>query len=289
MILLADSGSTKTDWLLLDGGQQSTRFASVGFNPFYQSQAVIAEGLRTEVVPKISGSVQEIHFYGAGCADAATSRPARDALADAFPTAGKIEVNSDLLAAARGLCGHEPGIACILGTGSNNCLYDGEKIVGNVGSLGFWLGDEGSGGYLGKRLVVNYLHGELPADLHEAFQTTFPEVARLSVLDRAYKQPFPNRYFATFAPFLSQHLGHSFVREIVQDAFRFFLEKYVVRHPGSAALPVHFTGSVAYYFEVILKETLIEKGLQPGLVLKSPMAGLVQYHGGVVDLGSFGQ
>lgn len=278
MILLADSGSTKTDWLLLDDeGQQVTRFASVGFNPFYQSQAIIAEGLRAEVVPNVSGLVQEVHFYGAGCADEATSRPAHDALAAAFPGAA-LAVHSDLLAAARGLCGRGAGIACILGTGSNNCLYDGEKIVNNSGSLGFWLGDEGSGGYLGKRLVVHYLHDELPAELHEAFRVAYPDIARLSVLDRAYKQPFPNRYFAAFAPFLSQHLAHPFIKSLVQDAFRVFLNIYVVRHPGSDSLPVHFTGSVAHRFEAILKGVLDEKGLQLGSIQKSPMPGLVRYH-----------
>ncbi|WP_373512238.1 N-acetylglucosamine kinase [Persicitalea sp.] len=278
MILLADSGSTKTDWLLLDeDGQQITRFASVGFNPFYQTQAVIAEGLRNEVVPKVSGQVREVHFYGAGCADEKTSRPACDALTDGFPDA-TIAVHSDLLAAARGLCGRQPGIACILGTGSNNCLYDGEKIVNNIGSLGFWLGDEGSGGYLGKRLVTHYLHGELPTEIYEAFRTSYPDVARLSILDRAYKQPFPNRYFATFAPFLSQYLDRPFIRNLVQDAFHVFLDIYVVRHPGSGALPLHFTGSVAHYFESVLKEAMVKKGLQLGSIQKSPMLGLARYH-----------
>ncbi len=278
MIILADSGSTKTDWLLLDDdGQQVTRFASVGFNPFYQSQEVIAEGLRTEVVPNLHGPVQEVHFYGAGCADEKTSQPAHDALTAIFPDAA-IAVHSDLLAAARGLCGREAGIACILGTGANNCLYDGERIINNIGSLGFWLGDEGSGGYLGKRLVVHYLHGELPAELHEAFRVAFPDVARLSVLNRAYKQPFPNRYFATFAPFLTQHLAHPFIEALVQNAFRIFLDTYVVRHPGSGSLPVHFTGSVAHYFEKVLKVVLNEKSLKLGSVEKSPMPGLVQYH-----------
>ncbi len=279
MILLADSGSTKTDWLLIDNyGKQAARFASVGFNPFYQNQTIIMEGLRTEVAPHISTSVKEVHFYGAGCADEVTSRPARAALADVFPDTDKISVNSDLLAAARGLCGREAGIACILGTGSNNCLYDGNQIVNNIGSLGFWLGDEGSGGYLGKRLVVHYLHGELPVELHESFQAAYPDVARLSVLDRAYRQPFPNRYFATFAPFLSQHLAHPFIETLVQDAFRIFLNIYVVRHPGSGSLPIHFTGSVAYHFESLLKDVLEEKKLQLGSVRKSPMPGLVQYH-----------
>ena len=242
MILLADSGSTKTDWLLLnDNGQQVTRFASVRLQSFLPKSSRCLGRLAYRSSSNINGRVQEVYFYGAGCADEISSRPVRDALATTFPNTA-IAVHSDLLAAARGLCGREAGIACILGTGSNNCLYDGEKIVNNIGSLGFWLGDEGSGGYLGKRLVVHYLHGELPAKLHEAFRDAYPDVTRLSVLDRAYKQPFPNRYFATFALFLSQHLAHPFIKNLVQDAFRVFLDIYVVRHPSSGSFSRAFHG-----------------------------------------------
>jgi glucosamine kinase len=276
MILLADSGSTKTDWLV--AGADTASFPSAGINPFYQTSAVIADALRREVAPRVAGAVRQIFFYGAGCADEASSQPVREALAEVFPAAESTEINSDLLAAARALCGHEPGIACILGTGSNNCLYDGEKIVNNIGSLGFWLGDEGSGGYLGKQLVVHYLHRELPAALHEAFRTAYPEVARLAVLDRAYKQPFPNRYFATFTPFLSQYQDEPFVRKMLENAFRAFLKMYVCKHPDARSFPVHFTGSVAYYFEATLKQALAGERLRLGSIQKSPMPGLLRFH-----------
>jgi glucosamine kinase len=276
MILLADSGSTKTDWLV--PGTEPNSFVSAGINPFYQTQDVITETLRREVVPNLTGPVRQLFFYGAGCADEVSSRPVREALATVFPDAEEIQVRSDLLAAARALCGHQAGIACILGTGSNNCHYDGEKIIGNIGSLGFWLGDEGSGGYLGKQLVTRYLHRELPEVLHEAFQAAYPEVSRLMVLDRAYKQPFPNRFFATFTPFLSQHQAHPFVSGLVEDAFSTFLRMYVCKHPGAPAFAVHFTGSVAYYFETILRKALLKEGLQPGTIQKSPMSGLLRFH-----------
>ena len=277
MILLADSGSTKTDWLLLD--REPTAFQSAGFNPFYQTQEVILETLHREVLPHLSpNEVRQIFFYGAGCADAVTSLPVTNALAALFPSAETVEVNSDLLAAARALCGREPGIACILGTGANNALYDGEKIVNNIGSLGFWLGDEGSGGYLGKQLVVGYLQNELPAGLQEAFQKSFTEVTRLSILERAYRQPFPNRYFASFSTFLGQHLTDPFVGTLIGNAFRTFLALYVCKHPNATALPIHFTGSVAFHFQTLLLEVLREKNLHVGTIQRSPMPGLLRFH-----------
>ena len=277
MILLADSGSTKTDWLLLD--REPIAFQSAGFNPFYQTQEVILETLRRDVLPNTEpDAIRQIFFYGAGCADATTSLPVTSALAMLFPAAETIEVNSDLLAAARALCGREAGIACILGTGANNALYDGKNIVHNIGSLGFWLGDEGSGGYLGKQLVVGYLHHELPTGLHEVFQKNYPEVSRLSILERAYRQPFPNRYFATFSTFLGQHITNPYVGTLVGNAFRIFLDMYVCKHPNATTLPVHFTGSVAYHFREALEKVLVEKNLQLGTIQKSPMSGLLRFH-----------
>jgi len=277
MILLADSGSTKTDWLLI--GRDTVSFQSAGFNPFYQTQEVITETLRSEVQPKTeSDQVRQVFFYGAGCADETTSRPVMNALAEIFPAAENIEVHSDLLGAARALCGHDAGIACILGTGANNALYDGKKIINNIGSLGFWLGDEGSGGYLGKQLVVRHLHNELPEALHEEFKKSFPDTSRLTILDRAYRQPFPNRYFATFSPFLNQHLADPFVHDLVGQAFDKFLNTYVCKHPNALTLPIHFVGSVAYYFQTVLTEVLSKKNLTLGTLQRSPLPGLLQFH-----------
>ncbi|HEV7349430.1 N-acetylglucosamine kinase [Telluribacter sp.] len=277
MILIADSGSTKTDWVAWGTEVPAVRFQSVGFNPFYQTEAVILEALQHEVLPQVP-TASHIFFYGAGCADEQSARPVWQALRRSFPGA-PVEVNSDLLAAARALCGHEAGIACILGTGANNCLYDGTRILNNVGSLGFWMGDEGSGGYLGKTLVVRFLHKELPPEIHERFASAYPEIDRFSVLENAYKKPFPNRYFATFTRFLSDNLPHPYIRQLIREAFGVFLEKYVLKHPDAPAYPVHFTGSVAYYFRELLAEAVAEKELRMGTIQKSPMEGLLRYHG----------
>jgi glucosamine kinase len=277
-ILIADSGSTKTDWLFAVDGNSMVQFQSAGMNPFYQNKEEITALLVKEVIPNLKGEVGNIFFYGAGCADEKTSKPVYDALLETIRSAEKIEVASDMLGAARGLCGHEPGIACILGTGANNASYDGKEIIASIGSLGFWLGDEGSGSYLGKTLIVHFLQNELPKDLHALFELEYPEINRLSVLENAYRKPFPNRYFATFSKFISANIGNAFVHQMVHDAFDRFIEKYVIKHAIATNYPVHFTGSVAFYYQDILTDCLARQHLTVGKILKSPMTGLATYH-----------
>lgn len=277
-MLIADSGSTKTDWILKDQNGLTERFQSAGINPFFQTEEDISSVLGRDLLPYLSKPVGEIFFYGAGCADAKSGEPVMLALKKAFQSSTQIEVASDMLGAARGLCGHASGLACILGTGANNAFFDGANIVRSIGSLGFWLGDEGSGSYLGKTLVVHYLQRELPEDLNEMFHTQFPEMDRLYVLDMAYKKPFPNRFFATFSKFISENIGHPFIQQLVKSAFELFVNKYVVKHQDVEKYPVHFTGSVAFYYQDILKSVLLEKGLIPGNIEKSPLEGLVKYH-----------
>lgn len=277
-ILIADSGSTKTDWLLMNSGSGEAReWTSQGINPFFQDKEAIAEILTNEVFIHLGNSPRSVFFYGAGCANPEAGRPIKECFLEKYAEA-KVEVESDLLGAARSVCQREAGIACILGTGSNNCLYDGHSIAGNVGSLGFWMGDEGSGGYLGKQLVIAYLHRELPQELMDAFSQKYPEVNRMSVLDRAYKQPFPNRYFATFTHFIAAHMQHVFVDKLMRDAFSVFLEKYVLKHPGAAHFPVSFVGSVAWHFRNTLESVVSQKGLMPGKIVQKPMPGLAVYH-----------
>lgn len=277
MIIIADSGSTKTDWSLILPDKKVVSITSVGINPFFQTTEVIAEILKEAVLPHIFGTISSVYFYGAGCANETSSLPVTMALRKTFPSA-TLSVNSDILAAARSLCGKQKGIACILGTGSNNCLYDGEFITSQIGSLGFWMGDEGSGGYLGKNLVRDYLLGELPKHLEESFQQDYPEINRLSVLDRAYKQPFPNRYFASFTIFISKHKSDPYIQQLITDAFNKFLSLYVIKHPDAQSIPVNFTGSIAWYFKEELLQTLKQKGLISGVIQKSPMEGLIAYH-----------
>lgn len=278
-ILIADSGSTKTDWAFVNqsnGNYQSVQ--SAGINPFYQTTEEIIPVLQSEVVPGIVGDIQEIHFYGAGCADEKSSMPVTNALKRCFPSANIVEVASDMLGAARGLCGHEAGLACILGTGANNAFFDGSGITHSIGSLGFWLGDEGSGSYLGKTLVVHYLQNELPADLHARFVEQYPGLDRLTVLDHAYKKPYPNRYFASYSKFIAENRAHEFMQALLGNAFGLFVKKYVLKHANAAQYPVHFTGSIAYYYQDILRTVLENSGLKPGRILKSPLEGLIGYH-----------
>ena len=276
--LIADSGSTKTDWVVTKSGSRLATFQSAGINPFYQSAEEIIPVIEKQVLPHIQVVIDKIFFYGAGCADEKSSRPVYDALKNCIPSATEIQVASDMLGAARGLCGHSAGLACILGTGANNAFYDGENIVRQIGSLGFWLGDEGSGSYLGKTLVVSYLQNELPADLHEKFAQKYPEIDRLYILDHAYKKPYPNRFFATFSGFISEHTDHSYIQNLLEEAFSLFTEKYILKHKNADQYPVHFTGSIAFYYQDILKSVLASKGLQAGRILKTPLGGLVQYY-----------
>lgn len=277
-ILIADSGSTKTDWLFVSEDDSVVQFQSEGMNPFFQNEEEVVSILQRQVIPKLSGSVERIFFYGAGCANATASKPISDALEVIVAKAPQIEVASDMLGAARGLCGKEPGLACILGTGANNAFYDGANIVRSIGSLGFWLGDEGSGSYLGKTLVVHFLQNEMPQDLQDLFTKSYPEVDRFSVLDHAYKKPFPNRYFATFSTFIGEHIGHAFIQKIVSDAFDLFVKKYILKHSDAGKFPVHFTGSIAFYYQDILRASLSRHGLEAGRILKSPLMGLAEYH-----------
>lgn len=275
-MIIADSGSTKTEWVI-KGAAGITRIYTMGLNPFYVNTTQVREVLEHEVLPEVKGTVVEIFFYGAGCADEKSSRPVNDALSKVFPDAS-LQVASDMLGASRGVCGNRPGLACILGTGANNSVYDGDNNIKSIGSLGFWLGDEGSGSYLGKTLLVRYLQNELPDSIKALFGTQYPEVNRLSVLDRAYKQPFPNRYFAGFTHFLSENIEDDYISELVRESFDLFIEKYVVKHEESLKYPVHFVGSIAFYFREILEKCLIAKNLKVGNIEKSPMDGLIRFH-----------
>jgi N-acetylglucosamine kinase-like BadF-type ATPase len=277
MILIADSGSTKTDWCLLNSNAVLVRTQSIGFNPFYQTSDFIESAIRQEVLPSLRGTVEQVFFYGAGCANETASLPVTSALHSLFPHA-QVTVKSDMLGAAHALCGKSEGIACILGTGANNAYYNGSTIVHQIGSLGFWLGDEGSGGYLGKTLVRAYLLNELPPHLQTAFQETYPEINRLEVLDRAYKQPFPNRYFASFSRFIGEYKQDPYFIALVHNAFNTFVTLYVAKHPTAATVPVSFVGSIAWHFQDILKSVLDEHQLQVGTIAQSPMEGLIAYH-----------
>lgn len=276
MILIADSGSTKTDWCVVLDGTPIKRIGTKGINPFFQSEEEIQQALTSSLLPQLpEGTINSVHFYGAGCT-AENAPVLRRAIADSLPVIGNIKANSDMLAAARGLCGHESGIACILGTGSNSCFYDGEAIVSNISPLGFILGDEGSGAVLGKLLVGDILKNQLPPAIKDAFLRQF-DLTAPEIIDRVYRQPFPNRFLASLSPFIAQHLEEPALRALVFNSFIAFLRRNVMQYDYER-YPAHFIGSVAHCYKEILQEAAQETGIRIGKILQSPMEGLIQYH-----------
>jgi glucosamine kinase len=277
MILIADSGSTKTDWRVITNKGQVEQAKSAGFNPYYQSTENIFKELQDVLMPQVTTEVEEIYYYGAGCSNEDKCGIVESALKMAFPSAIKIEVNHDLLAAARALCNNEKGIACILGTGSNSCLYDGEKIIANKPSLGFMLGDEGSGAILGKKIVVDFLNRDLPSHLHDKFEKRY-KTNKDEILDHVYKQPFPNRYLAKFSQFLFHNLSDPYIYKLVYRSFEEFFEKNVFKYDHYKDEKIHFVGSVAFYYGNILRQVANDKGLHVKNILETPIAGLTLYH-----------
>ncbi len=280
--LIADSGSTKTEWRLVENEQVNANVRTIGFNPYYADTTTIVAGLRQQLLPHLMQVPDAVYFYGSGCTGPAANQIVADAIQIVYPGARSVDVASDMLGAARAAVGRATigraaGVVCILGTGSNAALYDGTTITSPSRSLGFWLGDEGSGAYLGRTLVVQFLHGLLPADLAQGFRQRFA-IDRLTVLDHAYQQPFPNRYFSQFTPFLSAHSEHPFVDALVHDAFMAFLQLYVLPYPEARQMPVHFVGSVAQYFESQLRRAVQHCELQTGRIVPAPIDELVRYH-----------
>lgn len=276
MILIADSGSTKTDWCIVLNDTLIKRIETKGINPFFQSEEEIRQALTASLLPQLpEGTFNSVHFYGAGCT-LEKAPVLRRAIADSLPVVGNIKAHSDMLAAARGLCGHKAGIACILGTGSNSCFYDGKEIVSNISPLGFILGDEGSGAVLGKLLVGDVLKNQLPPAIKEAFLKEF-DLTAPEIIDRVYRQPFPNRFLASLSPFIARHLDEPALRTLVFNSFIAFLRRNVMQYDYEH-FTVHFIGSVAHCYKEILQEAAQETGVRIGKILQSPMEGLIEYH-----------
>ena len=274
-ILIADSGSTKTDWCVAEDGKILRQIKTGGINPVFQTDEELRHAME-DVARQVEDIRPEaIHFYGAGCIPTQTERVIR-ALRQAFPAADEVEVASDMLGAARALCGRRAGIACILGTGSNSCFYDGEHIVANVSPLGFILGDEGSGAVLGKLLVGSLLKNQLTPGLKEAFLEQYA-LTPADIIERVYRRPLPNRFLASLSPFLAAHLDDAGVHQLVLDAFRDFLRRNVMQYDWQAH-DVHCCGSIAFHYKKILAEAAVSLGIRIGQVIQSPMEGLVRYH-----------
>lgn len=286
MILIADSGSTKVHWCLMTANGQTSEFFTDGINPLFQTSDAMRNSIRNQLLPQMAallwaGTLTHVFFYGAGCTPE-KSPFVKQAIEAVFRKA-QVSVYSDMLGAARGLLGHNRGIACILGTGSNSCLYDGERIVRNVPSLGFILGDEGSAATLGKRLVGDLLKDQIGDDLKQSFLTQFG-ITQADVIEHVYRQPFPNRWLANLSRFCAENLSDQRIYSLVYDHFLQFLRRNVSQYyhldetTSMTSMPIGFVGSVAYYYRSVLEQVITDEGLVMGQVMQDPIHGLVDFH-----------
>ncbi|MDR1742881.1 MAG: ATPase [Dysgonamonadaceae bacterium] len=274
-ILIADSGATKTDWCLTQNGTPLQRFYTKGISPVYQTEEEISTEIAEHVFPQLHNeTIDAIRFYGSG--NIPEKIPAvKNAIARSFPVED-IEVFSDLIAAAHALCGRQPGIACILGTGSNSCEWDGTTVTKQISPLGFILGDEGSGGALGKRLVSDALKNQLTPGLKEKLLLQF-NLTTAEIIDRVYRQPFPSRFLAGLSPFLLENIGDESIRHIVESGFSDFFERNVMQYDFRKN-KVNFVGSIAWHYRAILKSVAEGKGIAIGKIEQSPMNELIKYY-----------
>lgn len=276
MILIADSGSTKTHWCVVENSVVVNEIFTDGINPFYQTDMEIIALLDTQLIPKLgNGDIYNIYFYGAGCSFPEKKILVSRALVRFFSNS-IIEIQSDLLGAARSLFQREKGIACILGTGSNSCFYDGNKIVQNVSPLGYILGDEGSGAVLGKLLVADCLKNQLPEWLCEKLLDEY-ELTPATIMENVYKKPFPNRFLAKFTPFILEHIEEPSIFNLVYDSFDAFFIRNVMQYPLED-VQVGFVGSIAHYFRDTLEIVASERGIIISTIMQNPLQGLVEYH-----------
>jgi N-acetylglucosamine kinase-like BadF-type ATPase len=276
MILLADGGSTKVDWCLVDHGVLKKRVFTKGANPFFRTTEDISSEINHALIPELKDNIIEaVYFYGAGCAFPEKNEIVRAAIAENI-NVNQIEVESDLFGTAVGLCGDKPGIVCILGTGSNSCFYDGKKIVENVSPLGFILGDEGSGAVLGRLFIGACLKNQFKPEIKEAFlkyiNLTVPEI-----MDKVYKQPMPNRFLASVCPFIKENIQDKTVHNLVNSAFEDFFRKNVMQYDYKNH-KVSFAGSVAYHFQDVLLEVASRLHIEVGEIVQSPMDGLIKFY-----------
>ena len=277
MILIADSGSTKTDWILLnEESGLRTSFEGFGLNPYYSSSSVVTKEVEKLFESIDSSSVTHIHFYGAGCSSAATKKIISDGLC-AFFEHSKIEVNHDLEGAARSLCKNTEGIACILGTGSNAAHFDGKQIVQSAVSLGYLLGDEGSGNHMGKKLLHAIYLKTAPQELILNFEKTF-NLSLEELLAEIYQKPYPNRFLASFTKYINQNKNHPFIEDLIHKTFDDFIQLVVEPLNKDKKLPVHFTGSIAWFFKDDLKKVLEKHGFTIGKISQKPIEDLADYH-----------
>jgi len=276
MILVADSGSTKTEWKVVEKNKAGESMFTSGINPFFLNSGQVLSILRKELPIPIGSKFEKIFFYGSGCNSSAREKTIRKAIGDFFSTS-EIYVGSDLLAAARSLCGNQPGIACIIGTGSNSCYYDGKSIISNVSPLGYILGDEAGAAVIGRKLISGVLKKQVPDYVIKLFFETY-KITPAEIQENVYMKPFPNKFLGQFSKFISANIQIPDLQEIIISCFDDFIKRNILQYPESKIFPVHFTGSIAWHFRSFLEDLLLENDLKPGIITLSPMTGLIKYH-----------
>ncbi len=278
MILIADSGSTKTDWILISPRTRK-EYRTTGINPYFMSKNEISQVLSRTFDTTQRRGVHKVFFYGAGCASVMRKEAVLHALQDSFPEA-QISIETDLTGSARALFGTEPGIACILGTGSNCGFYDGREITFKYPSLGYVLGDEGSGTALGKQVITDFLYEDMPLELRGLFLGFMDNASRDKIMEQIYKNPFPNRFLASVVPFIKKNENNPYIEKLVFDHFDTFFKKHILKYPDVHRKDLGFCGTVAVLFSGILSKVAYSHKLAITDVISSPMEGLVKFHKG---------
>ena len=279
MQLIADSGSTKVDWRAIKDDGSIVEISTEGINPVFITPEEIVKILSQKLLPVIGPGVKNVFFYGAGVVSPQLIATLSESFKKVFPESETFAA-SDVLAAARALCGHNPGIACIMGTGSNSCFYDGENIAKNVRAGGFILGDEASGGVLGKKLISDFIKGLLPAHIQAEFDKRY-DLDYMKVVEKVYKQPMPSRFLASFAPFINEFIADPYMENLVNTSFDEFFKRNISQYDYKNHT-VNFVGSIAFYFKDKLVAAAERNGMKVGRVLKTPIEGLVEYHKGII-------
>ncbi len=277
MQLIVDSGATKTDWIIISEGKQVKSVQTTGINPYFITENEIIRLLQKELTSLMGLSkITSINFYGAGCLDLEKRSIVYSALEQIFRNI-TISVNSDLLGAARALYGNREGVACIIGTGSSSCYYKKDEIVSVASSLGYILGDEGSGAHLGKTFIAAYLKNSVSSDIRDRFEKRY-DFQLTDILDLIYNKPFPNRFLASFSEFLHENMSDKFVCEMIRMCFKEFFLNLVNTYSDMAQVPVGCVGSVAYYFRDIIEDIAFDNNIEISKIIKSPVEGLIKYH-----------
>ncbi len=277
MNLIIDSGATKANWTLADQQEIQLQIQTQGLHPLLMTDENL-RALSEEARQRGINKLDHIFYYGTGCKVESSRQRLNAILQQVFPEANRVEVDTDLMGAARALCQRSPGVACILGTGSNSCFFDGENITQNRGGYGFILGDEGSGAAMGKDLMADFLNKQIPGHLQEKLIEKY-QLTSTEVIESTYRRPAPSRYLASFAPFLLENIKEDYVLQLVENQISIFLKRYILVYEGAREIPVHFTGSIAWHFKPFVEKALQQLDLQRGTFLPEPMPGLVNYHG----------